>query len=108
MVKSTEVANLYDTTAAFGMHLTRLRAVHFEGLMNPVAMVVVEVARQDPPQMPLIEDDHMVEALSTDTSDQSLDERILPRTSRCADHLLDAHVLDATLEERSIDPVTIS
>ena len=71
--------------------------------MNPVAMMVVEVAAQDPPKMPIIQDDHMVQAFSADTPDQSRDERILPGTLRGRYHLLDAHVADAALEVRAID-----
>jgi len=58
--------------------------------------------------MPLTQADHTVEAVSADTPDQSRDERILPGTSWCGDHLLDAHVLDAALEERPMDLVPIT
>ena len=59
-------------------------------------------------QMPLIQDDRVDEALSTDSPDQSLDEWILPGTSWCGDHLLDAHVFDPALEECSVDRVPIT
>ncbi len=47
MMQPTEVVKLDDTAAAHRLDLARLRAVHLEGLMNPVAMMVVEVASQD-------------------------------------------------------------
>jgi len=108
MVQAADMVDLDDTAAIHGMDIPVFGTIHPEGLMNSPAMVVIEVAAQDLPQMPLIQDDHMVEAFSTDTPDQSFDERILPRTSWCGNHLLDAHVLDALLEVPTIDTVTIS
>ncbi len=50
--------------------------------------------------MLLIQDDHVVEAFPADTPNEPFTIGILPGTSRSADHLLDAHVLDAALRPK--------
>ena len=42
-----------------------------------------------------------------DRSDQTLGESILPGTSRCRQHLLDAHALDSLPELVAIDPIAV-
>ena len=58
--------------------------------------------------MGCVERDDMVEALATDRSDNSLDVRRMPWRAVRSQYLLDAHVLDPCLEERSVDGVPIS
>ena len=58
--------------------------------------------------MPIIEHDDVVDALSSDRSNEPLDIRILPRTSPGRHDLLDAHVLDAVLEHATVDTIAIA
>ena len=108
MMKPTECGNLDDATATSRMDVTVFGAIHLQGLMRSPSVVVVEVAGEDAAQVPFIHHDHVVEAFSTDASDESFDERILPRTSWGSDHLVDAHVLDTALEVLAVDAVTIA
>jgi len=108
MMQAAEVANLDDTAAIQGMDIPALWAIHLQGLMNSPFMVVAEVAGEYATQVPFVHHDHVVEAFSTDAPDQPFHIRILPGTSRCGDHLLDAHVSDAPLEVLTIDSVMIS
>ena len=50
----------------------------------------------------------MVQTLPTDRSDQPLGESILPGTSRCRQHLLDAHAVYSLTELVSIDPIAVA
>ena len=52
-------------------------------------MVVIEISGDDAPELVLVQSDEMIEAVAAQGSDQPLHERVLPRTSRCADNLLD-------------------
>ena len=70
-------------------------------------MIVAGVSGQRAPEMPFIEDDHVIEALSTNGSDQTLDRWILPRARGTRDDLADAHPGDATSEHLAVDRVAI-
>ena len=58
--------------------------------------------------MALVEHDDTMEALATDTADDPLDVRILPRGAWCSNNFLDAHVLDPLAEELTINRITIA
>jgi hypothetical protein len=58
--------------------------------------------------MALVQDDHVIEALTTDTPDQPLDVRILPRTPGGDSHFFDPHVLHPLPKRVLIDPVPIT
>ena len=90
------------------LHRPRLRAVHLQGLVTAPVVVMGEVVLEDPPQMPLAQNDDVVEAFATDAADHPLDVGRLPRTPRCGHHLLDAHRLDPTAEVGAVDPISVS
>ena len=58
--------------------------------------------------MLLVQHDDIVEALSADSADQPLNERILPRRLWSRDDFSDAHVLDASAEVHAVDAVPVS
>ena len=70
-------------------------------------MVVLQIVGEDSPQVPLVKNDDLVQAFAADAADQSLGERILPRTARGDEDFLDSHGLDALLEGRAIDVIAI-
>jgi hypothetical protein len=57
--------------------------------------------------MTFIEDDHVIEALSTNGSDQALDKWILPGAQGARDDLADAHPGDAPSEDLAVDCVAV-
>ena len=69
MVEAAEVLNLDDPTLIDGMDWTRIRAVHLERLMAAPSVVIAKVAGQDPPQVPFVENDDVIQTLSSDTAD---------------------------------------
>src|SRR5260370_39755059 len=58
--------------------------------------------------MALAEDDHVVETLAADRSDQSLDEGVLPGRARRAQDFLDAHACEPVAEGVAVDSIAIS
>jgi hypothetical protein len=46
--------------------------------MGSPGMVIAEVARENPHEMPFVQDDHLIEHLAPDTTDEPFDVRILP------------------------------
>ena len=57
--------------------------------------------------MPLVEDDHVVETLTSNGADHPFDQWILPRRARCGKDLLHPEAADATVEVRSVGLVSI-
>ena len=66
-------------------------------------MVVLEILGQDAMQMGLVEHNHMIQTIAAYRTDNSFAVRILPRRAWCNQDVLDAHVLDASLEVIAID-----
>jgi len=56
-----------------------VRRVPSQSEVAPGAVVVRQVRPEDPAQVPLVEHDHVVEALTADRADHSLSVWILPR-----------------------------
>ena len=77
-------------------------------VVGPVVMVVGEVFLEDASQMAFVQDDHVVQALPSDGSDEALDVGRLPGTSEGDQKLFNAHVVDAVLEDIAIDSVSVS
>jgi hypothetical protein len=59
----------------------RFWTIHDQGKMGSPPMIIGKVVGQDAPQMPLVQDEHMLETLPADAPDEALDIGILPRTS---------------------------
>jgi hypothetical protein len=58
--------------------------------------------------MRLVENDHVVETLAPDGSDQALNERILPGTPRSRYNLADTHASEPTLERDAVNSVSVA
>lgn len=71
-------------------------------------MVVIEISGNDTPEMAFVQNDEMIEAIAAQGSDQPLHERVLPRTSRCAEDLFDPHALDPPLKCAAVDRIAIA
>ena len=70
-------------------------------------MIVVNVFAQDSRRVPLVEDDHMVEALAANASNYSFDVGALPRRARRRQNLPDAESGDAPVEVPTVDAISI-
>ena len=84
-VAMVETANFWEghhVTLRNGLHVSRRRRVFRQREVSSRGVIIGEIAGQRAPQMPLVEDDHMVETFAANGSDQALDVRILPRTGR--------------------------
>src|SRR2546428_5761359 len=70
-------------------------------------MIIGNVRGQETSQMPLAEDDHVVQTLAPNGSDQSLRIRILPRAGRGRYDFGDPHAGDAAPEHIPVDGIAI-
>ena len=92
---------------AFGGLLER-RAVAIKKSVRSSRVVVFDVLRYDAPEMPLPEDDHVVEAVLSDGPDHSFAIRILPWTVGRDCHFLDAHSVHPVGEEIAVGAIVVS
>jgi len=85
-IKAAGFRDLQDMPALGPLHGSRLPAVHGERAVATPAVVMLEVVAEEPPQVPFVEDNDLVQALSANAADHSLDERVLPGTARGSEH----------------------
>ena len=71
-------------------------------------MVVFDVGRKHPIQMALIEDDDVVQTLSTDRANHTLDVSVLPRRAWCGGVISDPHCTDAAGVRRTEYAVAVA
>jgi hypothetical protein len=71
-------------------------------------MIVGTVGFQLPPQMPFIDDDNVIQALSPYGADNSLDIRILPWRARGRKHFFNAEAFHSISESITIDAIPVT
>src|SRR5215831_10473592 len=83
-------------------------AIHLKGKMGAKSVIVSDICREHPLEMPVVEDNDMIEYVATDTSNEPLAVGILPGTARGNFDFFDAHVLDVLLKMLTVDRVAVS
>src|SRR5271169_6633409 len=63
-----------------------------ESEMRPVLVIVEQVGRHQPFEMPLIHDDHVIKQVASATSHRALRNTVLPRTAKSRASWLTPHV----------------
>lgn len=79
--ESRQGLNLASSLRANFDRPTRGRVL-LESKMSPVLVVVEQVGRHQPLEMPLIQDDHVVQQVAPATSNPTLRHTVLPRTAK--------------------------
>ena len=108
VMESADLGEGYHIAHLGRLDWTRIRAIVVQRPVGSQCVVVGRVASKNPQEVPLIEDDDVVEALSANRSVQSLTIRILPRRTGCRDDFFDAHRPDAPDEIRAEDTVSVT
>ncbi len=106
-----ESANLRkgDDLACFGaLDRPGDRTVLTQGQVSTRAEVVVEVGCENAPQVPLADDDQVVEAFPPDRADHPFDEGVLPGRPGSRHDLLDPHGLDPGENQGTLDAVPVA
>src|SRR6266540_2420600 len=107
VMQATDFGNLHDPARLGELDGPAVRRILVEREMRASPMIVAEVAGQDAAQVPLTEDEHMIQTLAPDRSDESLRERVLPRAVRRREHLLDPHALHAMPKLQTVDVIAV-
>jgi hypothetical protein len=83
MVQTTDLGAFHDVAATGRFHGPGIRRVLPESKVRPGSVVVADIASEDPSQMVLVEDHHVVQAFPPDGTNDAFDIRILPRGTWC-------------------------
>ena len=107
-LEATNIWKLDDPPARGRLHGGLIWRVHLQGLMDSPPMVEIDVRTDNAAQVPLVKDNDVVQALSTERPDNPFGVRILPRTPRCGDHFFDIETAHTPTEPRAVDAVAIT
>src|SRR3954447_25106668 len=104
VVETTEFTNLDHITFGAGLFSSELRSVFAERQMRAPAVVIGNIRRESTTERALSEDDHMIQTLAAEGTNEPFDISPLPGRSRRRKHLFDAHssyLIDEILSEDS-------
>jgi hypothetical protein len=107
VVQSANQGNGDDLASSRALCRTFYWAIFGKSEVCPGSMVVIDVGRENAPEVPFIEYDNVIETFSTDRTDDALDVCILPGGSWCCDDLLNSHSPDALTESVAIRGVPV-
>src|SRR5262245_2173793 len=108
MVQAAGFRKLYDPARGGELDRPEVWSVLVKREMGTRSMVVHEVAGQNASQMPLAENDDMVQALASHRADELLGERILPRAVRRREDFLDPQARHSVPKLLAVNLVTIA
>ncbi len=107
MVETTQ-HRFGDNSPGATLVLSRIWRVLFERQVCPKVMVVGEVFTKKSAKMPFSDHDDMICALTTNSPDDSLTVRILPRRPRADRFLSDTHAVDPANENVPVNSVVVA
>jgi hypothetical protein len=111
LVVPLEAANIWkldDFPARGRLHGAMIWRVHLQGLMDSPPMVKIDVRTDNAAQVPLVKDNDVVQALSTERPDNPFGVGILPRTPRCGDDLFNIEAAHTPTELLAVDAIAIA
>ena len=101
MVQATDTGKCNNITQLLRFNNSGFRRVFAQRQVSPARMIAINVFSKNPPQMPLVHDDDMVQTFPADRSDNTFAKWILPWRARHRDNLLNTQAVDP-----SLDPLT--
>src|SRR5437867_2282468 len=108
VMEPTHAGHLHHPALARRLHTPWLGCVLGQRQVGPGPVVVVDVLRQDPQQMPFAEHDDMVQAFPSNRSNHALGIGVLPGRARRNDHFPDVQGLGLTRKSFSIHLVSVT
>jgi len=76
--------------------------------MRSPPVIIAKICVENTPQMPLVQNDHVIKDLSVVAVSEELNEGVLPGNLRSGDHMLEANVLDSPVKEGAVNTVAIT
>src|ERR1700724_814811 len=100
--------NRVGGNAAADLNCTRKWRILVQRQVRSAFIVIVLVAAQQSPEMAFAEDDHMVDALTSDRTYEPLCISVLPRRAGCCRPVPNAHGANALNEPTTVDAIPIA
>ena len=108
VVESADLGQGDDGSLRRWLDCARLRRVLLESEMRARRVVVAEIIAKTATQVSLVYNNHVIEELAADRTDQALGKGILPGRARCRENLADAEALDTSPKLAAVDAVAIT
>jgi hypothetical protein len=108
VMETTDLAERNDRSGGYFGDGSMVRRVFVQTEMRSAAMIVLTVGLENASQMRLVQDDHVVETLSSNGADQAFHVRVLPGARRRGDDFADAQTSQSSVEHIAVDGVAIS
>ena len=97
----------FDDARIRVLDLSRLRTILLKSKMGPILIIVMHVFREYALEMSLIENDGVIETISSNRTDNSLDIWALPGRSSCNQNLFDSQCNNTLSELTAIFLISI-
>jgi hypothetical protein len=107
-MKTADFGNLHDRAHFRPLDGPPIRRILLERKVSSRPVIVQEVAGQDAAEVSLAEDEHVIQALAPDRTDEPLREGVLPRAGGRGQDFPDTHTLHALPERGTVGVVTIA
>jgi hypothetical protein len=108
VMQATNFGNLNDGAEFRRLDRPSVGGILVEREVSASPVIVREIRREQTSQVPLAEDEHVIQTLAPDRTDQALRKRVLPRAVRRCENFRDAHAVHAVSELLAVDAVTIA
>jgi hypothetical protein len=108
MMKTADFGNLHDRAHFRPLDGPPIRRILLERKVSSRPVIVQEVAGQDAAEVSLAEDEHVIQALAPDRTDELLREGVLPRAGGRGQDFPDTHTLHALPERGTVDVIAIA
>src|SRR5215472_2876140 len=94
MMETADLRQFHHAPEFRWLNQPGLRRIFDQRYVSSAPVIIVQVAFQDGPEMPFSKNDHMVQALSANGSDQPLHVGALPGAGRSGEDFFNVHALD--------------
>ena len=108
MVQATDTGKRHNISHLWRFNSPGFRRIFVQRQMRPAGMVIFEIFAKDSTQVPLIENNNMIQAIPAYGPDNSFNERILPRRARGRNDLLDTQALDPSSNLLTVNGIPIT
>jgi hypothetical protein len=108
MVQASDMGKRYNITHLRRFNSSGFRWVLIQRNVRPAGMVIAKIFAKDSTQVPLIENNNMIQTVSAYRPDNSFNERILPWRARRCNNLLDTQAHDPSPNLLCINGIPIA
>jgi hypothetical protein len=108
VVQAADFGKLYDPPRRWKLDRPSVGCILVEREVSASPMIVREVRGEDASEVPLAQNEHVIQALAPDGADEPFREGILPRALRCREDLYDRHAFHAMPELPTVNLVAVA